>query len=219
VADDNDDITKIIGGLDQKKDPDPDPKKDPDPTKDPDPDDSDTEKAKQNVAFAKMRTELKEQKALYEAAALELAELKKTLPAKQPEGAPKEETELEKRIKTLEEEVRTTRQSQQQAVLFQQLTNLQTKYELSVDDLLVFADQAKERNLSLTDGRISIEDAYRLLNFDKITQKEVERAKAEIANKGRGPAPAIGPKGEIKKTGSTPIGDIIGTIADRFPKK
>lgn len=162
------------------------------------------EQKKDAAAFAAMRRKLKELED-------ENKRLKETSEEKPPEEEgtqekPEEDKKakaLEDRLREAEEYINNLKKQQQQYQVTQEVANLKAKYELSNDELTEFAQELDRQGYKLDDPNMPLENMYLALNHDKIMQREVEKAKKEIAAQYQDTAPSTGPKskgGDNKET-------------------
>lgn len=169
---------------------------------------SEEEERKKASAFAAMRVETKKLQEQNKQLLERLAQLEQAkAPEPKPEGdkpSEKEEpqTDLEKRIALLEEQLRQTQEKTVNDQVRQEVIDLRDKYNLSADDLVEFANELENQGYKLDNLGIPLETLYRGLRYDNLVQREVDKAKRALSGQAE-EAPAAGTKtstGATKKT-------------------
>jgi len=184
-------------------------------------DSKDEASVKRDAAFAKMRIENKTKDTNIKALQAKIDALEAGKPTPKVETKPdeKELTATDKKIADLEAKLdeitnSNTKKAQDAHVenIRSNLDSLKTKYVLSDNDMMDFAEQAETAGYSLGANPLMIENIYRTLNVDKLVASELARAKKELeTNKNR--SPGVGPKGTLKSKGGMSPLDVIAAIA------
>lgn len=177
-------------------------------------------------AFAAMRVKIKQLEEQLAAATKPPEEPQETKPPEETKGETKdpdktEDSELAKTVKALQEQLKTiqsereqNQQERQQAETVAQLKKLQADYGLDDKGLIKFADDAEEAGYKLSEAGRSFDELYRLVYFDDLVNKEVERVKAELSG---AQAPGTGPRGQStgSKATKTNVRSAIARIAEK----
>ena len=177
----------------------------------------DSEEAKQNAAFAKMRVENKTLKAQLSQLESQLAEVNKRLANPNPDQTKTEvkkdeemQTSLEERLAKIEKQLTQTTQEleqerteKQKQVIINNLTTLKNQYALTPNDLVQFAEDAEAQGYDLSRNPENIMNIYRVIYMDKIVEAEVNKKLKEQGLITGDSGASTGPKGAKRNPGGT----------------
>jgi len=186
-------------------------------------DNDDDASTKRDAAFAKMRIEArtKDNRIAELQAKIDELTAKKEEEDKADPKADDKDDKVDPKIAALEAKIDAltrTQTEKEQAIHIENirmnLDSLKTKYNLSDNDMMDFAEQAEMAGYRLGANPKMIENIYQTLNVDKIIALEVEKVKKELAANGNR-TPGTGPKRQgTNNSGKSPA-EILAAIEAR----